>query len=230
MGGIWIRKALPLSTEFLHKQTDGELKQNPITFVLKHNKVIIFILVCHLCVQGSSYYTIYVWLPTFLNELRSDPVNNAYAITIGVMIVGMAFGVFSGYLGDKYSPIRVLLIGGSVFLICVVLLFPVLAYSNEGETVAVMMAIAIFHGLFAGPSSVWAVDQLPDAATRYTALGIGYNISLALFGGTAPLFATAISAKAGIRGWSWVLFGYGVLSLSTEAIVTRCKMKKTDKK
>merc|ERR1711933_464382 len=186
--------------EFLHKQNDGELKENPIIYVMKNNKIIILILVFHLCIQGSSYYTIYIFLPTYLNELRDDPIDNAYVITIGVMIIGMVFGIFSGYLGDKFSPIRVLLIGGFVFLISVVCLFPFLAYTNEGETVVVMMAIAIFHGLFCGPSSVWAIDQLPDAATRYTALGIGYNISLALFGGTAPLLATAVSQNVGIAG------------------------------
>ena len=175
-------------------------------YVLWNNKLVIFILVCHLCIQGSSYYTIYVWLPTYLHELRHDPLENAYAITIGAMIVGMICGVFSGYLGDIYSPIRVLLTGGCIYLASVVILFPILSTSNEGLTSGIMIIIAIIHGLFSGPSSVWAIDQLGDASTRYSALGIGYNISLALFGGTAPLIATAVTNQSGIIAWSWIIF------------------------
>mmetsp|Transcript_35817 Transcript_35817/g.31600 ORF Transcript_35817/g.31600 Transcript_35817/m.31600 type:complete len:506 (-) Transcript_35817:47-1564(-) len=228
--GIWIRKALPMSDDFLKNKDEGKLKENPILYVLWNNKLIILILVCHLCIQGSSYYTIYVWLPTYLHELREDPLENAYAITVGVMFIGMAFGIFSGWLGDKYSPIRVLLTGGVVYLIGVVIFFPILGTANEGMAAFAMIVIGILHGLFSGPSSVWAIDQLGDASTRYTALGIGYNISLALFGGTAPLLATAISnGEGGIIAWSWVIFIYGIISLSTDALVTRYNIKQQNK-
>merc|ERR1712154_699930 len=158
------------------------------------------------------------------------PLDDAYAITVGVMMLGMVCSIFSGWLGDKYSPIRVLLTGGPIYLLGVVIFFPILATSNEGLTAVLMISIAILHALFSGPSSVWAVDQLGDASTRYTALGIGYNISLALFGGTAPLFATAISnGPSGIVGWSWVIFIYGVISLTTDALVTRYNVKRRNK-
>eukprot|EP00483_Globobulimina_turgida_P012188 UN12210 len=145
------------------------------------------------------------------------------------MIIGMFVSMLSGYLGDKYSPIRVLLTVGPIFLISIVILFPILAHSNEAGTALVMIIISMLHGLFSGPSSVWAIDQLPDASTRYSALGIGYNISLALFGGTAPLFATAITSKSGISAWAWVLFIYGVISLTTDALVSRYNVKRKKK-
>eukprot|EP00483_Globobulimina_turgida_P011406 UN11428 len=58
-----------------------------------------------------------IWLPTYLHELRHNPIDNAYAITVGVMIIGMLVSMLSGYLGDKYSPIKVLLTVGPIFLI-----------------------------------------------------------------------------------------------------------------
>eukprot|EP01083_Nonionella_stella_P298936 1014478_1 len=54
--GIWIRRALPMSDDFLHKKEEGKLKGNPTLYVLWNNKLIIFILVFHLFVQGSAYY------------------------------------------------------------------------------------------------------------------------------------------------------------------------------
>lgn len=75
-------------------------------------------------------------------------------ITIGVMIVGMTFGVYGGYLGGKYTPIKVLVIGGVSYLLSVVILFPIFATSNKGITAIIMIAIAIIHGFFSGSSSV----------------------------------------------------------------------------
>lgn len=224
--GVWIRRALPMSEEFVKNQSHGTLKQNPIKYILRNEKLLLLILVCHISIFGSSYYTIYVWLPTYLHELREDPLDNSYAITVGVMVISMIFSVYSGYLGDVYTPTKVLLTAGPIYLIGLVILFPLLAFANEGVSAVIMVAIAILHAMYSGPSSVWAIDQLCDASTRYTTLGIGYNISLALFGGSAPLLATAVSNVSGIMAWSWVLFAYGVISLTTDALVTRYRKER----
>lgn len=219
--GVWIRRALPMSEEFLHRQSVGTLKENPIKEVLKNNKLLVLILVCHISVFASSYYTLYVWLPVYLYEMRKDPIEGAYAYTIGSMMVGMCSAIFGGYLGDKFTPAKVLLVSGPIYLVMAIIFYPIMEFSNGGLTAVLMVAVGLFYGLYSGPYSTWAVDQLGDASTRYTALGIGYNISLALFGGTAPLLATAVSNSSGIMAWSWVLFTYGVISVTTDALVTK---------
>ena len=40
----------------------------------------------------------------------------------------------------------------------------------------------------------WLVLSLTDVATRYSALGLGYNLSAALLAGTTPLVATYLAA------------------------------------
>ena len=50
-------------------------------------------------------------------------------------------------------------------------------------------------------------------------MGIGFNIAMALFGGTAPFIGTLVTAEAGIFAFAWVIFGYACVSLTTNMIV-----------
>merc|ERR1711971_1136663 len=48
-------------------------------------------------------------------------------------------------------------------------------------------------GLFGGAMELFMVDSVSDVVTRYTVIGIAYNVCQALFGGTAPLIGSALS-------------------------------------
>ena len=50
-------------------------------------------------------------------------------------------------------------------------------------------------------------------------MGIAYNTSLALFGGTAPIIATAVVESKNIVTYGFVLFGFGMVSFITDFIV-----------
>ncbi len=56
------------------------------------------------------------------------------------------------------------------------------------------------------------------SCVRTYRMGIGYNTSVAMFGGTSPVMATAVVSKWGIHGLAWVLGAYGVVSLSAVAL------------
>ena len=73
--------------------------------------------------------------------------------------------------------------------------------------------------MYYGPISVWSLDQLTDTITRYSGMGVGYNIALAIFGGTAPFIATAIVESSNITAYAWLLFFIGFVTLSNDAFV-----------
>lgn len=58
---------------------------------------------------------------------------------------------------------------------------------------ALLVACHAFH---VGPLQAWLVLSLTDVSTRYSALGLGYNLSAALLAGTTPLVATYLAATA----------------------------------
>ena len=52
----------------------------------------------------------------------------------------------------------------------------------------------------------WMVEAAPTES-RYTIVGVGYNLAQALLGGTAPLLATAAYGLGGSVIWTGVYFG-----------------------
>ena len=64
------------------------------------------------------------------------------------------------------------------------------------DTTALGVALmALFMAFVGSPLPTWMVEGFP-AHVRYSAIAIGFNIVTAVFGGTAPLIATAIVAAS----------------------------------
>jgi hypothetical protein len=75
-----------------------------------------------------------------------------------------------------------------------------LVYFEIGEEIVAVIvaqvAFAVINGFIQGPTPVALAAQFP-AEIRYSAIGIGYNVTLVIFGGTAPLVATWLIRETG---------------------------------
>ena len=69
--------------------------------------------------------------------------------------------------------------------------------SPVSETVSIItmfgsqLFLAVVLAMFGAALPVWMVTSFPPEV-RYTAVGLGYNLAMALLGGTAPLIATTL--------------------------------------
>ena len=76
----------------------------------------------------------------------------------------------------------------------------------------------VFVLLYTGPWSS-AITELFPTATRYTGMAIGFNVSVAIFGGTAPLVAALLIKITGdTQAPAFYLSGASALIL---AVLTR---------
>jgi MHS family proline/betaine transporter-like MFS transporter len=79
---------------------------------------------------------------------------------------------------------------------------------DSGAVTATAVALAIFalvNGFLQGAMPVAMADLFPTRL-RYSAMAIGYNITVALFGGTAPLVATwMIKTTSNLAAPAWYL-------------------------
>ncbi len=70
-----------------------------------------------------------------------------------------------------------------------------------GQLLLVLIVASFGPGLPA-----WMVEAAPTES-RYTIVGVGYNLAQAILGGTAPLLATAAYGLGGSVIWTGVYFG-----------------------
>src|SRR5699024_4352570 len=75
----------------------------------------------------------------------------------------------------------------------------ILALMGTGNMIAIytsLLVVALFLAMLSGPG-IAALTELFPTNVRYSALGIGYNFSVMIFGGTAAFIAQGIIQLTG---------------------------------
>lgn len=136
------------------------------------------------------------------------PLPEAYSLNAAFMVYVLGVEVYGGMLSDRRgSPDFAMAIGAAGVLIATPLAFfcykSATATGSTDTTLSGTWAYAAgstvvggFLGLYIGPMTWWMSLQLPDVATRNTAMGLTYNVA-AMISGAAPAVATAIVAQGG---------------------------------
>lgn len=135
-----------------------------------------------------AYFLFLTFVPTYLTQYKG--------VDAGAATRSAAFGIalfavlipFAGALSDRIGR-RPLLLTSTVGF--VVLSWPVLVWMGTGSAVAIYggwAVLAMLLAAFSGPGPAALAEMFPTAV-RYSSLSIGYNVAVAIFGGTAPLLA-----------------------------------------
>jgi MHS family proline/betaine transporter-like MFS transporter len=67
--------------------------------------------------------------------------------------------------------------------------------SLHAASIPLLLLCVVAHGLHVGPLQAWFVLSLRAASSRYSALGLAYNVASAVMGGTSPLVATLLASS-----------------------------------
>jgi len=141
--------------------------------------------------SAAAFYLAAVFLSSFLvTEHYLDQKNALIAQTLAISVI-FVFTPIAGHLSDLFGRKKLVLIS---LISCVLFAFPLfLALKNGSETVD-LLVVGVFSFLLAlgfAPFQVWLAEQFPSSV-RASGLGISYNCAAGIFGGTAPLIATAL--------------------------------------
>jgi MHS family proline/betaine transporter-like MFS transporter len=210
--GFWLRRNLVESPEFLEVLRAGKLEANPLLQALRETPGRIFQLACLVLLLGVSIYILFIWMPTYLTHIVKVPISGVLAINTGAMAFLLALMFLMGMLCDRVGTRPVLLASS---LGTALLAYPLFAWIDGGTLFAVVMAQVIFAVLVSGiqsPIPAAMVSMFP-VRLRYSAIAAGYNITLAIFGGTAPLVATWLIHTTGqLTSPAWYLVAVALVS------------------
>jgi MHS family proline/betaine transporter-like MFS transporter len=133
-----------------------------------------------------------------------------------------------GALSDRIGQRPLLLIGAAGLA---VLSYPLFLWLTSGKLPWMIAAQILFTGLVAcymGPFFA-AVAELFPTARRYTGLSIGYNVGSALFGGTAPVVASAlIGLSENNMAPAWYLSFSAAVSLAVVLFMPAWRARATE--
>ena len=154
---------------------------------------------------AAAIYTLFVWMPTYLTHFVKPPVPHALLINTLCMIILIAAMPIAGLLADRFGYKIVL---AAATLVTGVVVYPLFVSIDSGTVIAASVALTIFaltNACIQGAMPVAMADMFP-ARLRYSGMAIGYNLTLALVGGTATLVATwLIKTTSQLTAPAWYL-------------------------
>lgn len=211
--GWRMRRGLQETSEFVEMERTGKTERRPVVQALKEVPVQVIQVAGIALLLGVGIYTLFVWMPTYLTDFVKPPIANALLINTLAMALMLVLMPLAGRLAD-FIGYKTVLAASSLGI--GVTAYPLFHWMDGGSMVAVCVAMSVFAVFMAGVQATLAVAmaELFPARLRYSGTAIGYNLTLAIFGGTAPLFATWLIAKTGdLTSPAWYLTIVAIVSL-----------------
>lgn len=193
---FWVRRKLGESPMFTEAEHDETTEHAPLRSTLRTQARPILILGGYISLTALSFYIFSTYMTTFLREvvqLDSVPVlaSNVIALTLAAIVAP-----FMGRFCDRFGRRKTMfasasLLGGTAI--------PGYILASGGSFAAALggQLMIMFGTVAANVVTAVLLTEVFPTKVRYTASGITYNVSYALFGGTAPYIATWLIEATG---------------------------------
>ncbi len=205
--GFYIRRNLSETAQFQQLKTMNQVEHTPIRTVFKSYKKSLFQIASIGAFIGIFTYTCDLWWVSY--AIQKGYFSELQAKTLGTIIQGSVviftplMGMLADYRGGKL--IMRLGISGNIILV------PLLFWVSTQKSFLAILAISLFYGVSQGALSASMFKYFSEifpTSIRYTGQAIGWNIALAIFGGTAPLIAQTLFTNDLL----YILIAYVMLS------------------
>jgi MFS transporter, MHS family, proline/betaine transporter len=209
--GLYIRNSLAETPAFLQSDQTSQSRTAGRRVLASHIKQI---LVCFgIVVSGTiSFYVILVYIPTFARSQLQLPLDQAFLAQAIGLACEVALIPICGALSDRIGRKPVMI---ASLLLSLVVTYPLFMWVSSSPSFSRLLVMQVVlcsvFGIGNGPVSTALGEQFPTRV-RSTALAIGYNVAVMLFGGFAPFFVTWLIHATGtpIAPAFYLMFGAAV--------------------
>lgn len=188
--GLWLRRELPETDQFEENRAKAEKLRNPLLLTLKEHPKAVGQLVGITLLSTLCFYTFFSALTPFAVKTRgADDVDVFLALSIGT-VVFIALQYPLGWTADRFGRKPQMLTWAAATALLVV---PLSSLVRPGLANLVIV-FSVGLGLYTAITSIAPAIMSELFPTELRGLGIGawYNLTVALFGGTAPLVIQAV--------------------------------------
>ncbi|EJE1655403.1 MFS transporter [Campylobacter coli] len=221
LGSLLVRKVMNESATQIHKHEDRGTLKALFTSSWKQ-----FLMVLGITAGGSlAFYTITTYTKTFMENSGMDKtlVNNLF---LGALFILMIIQPLFGYIGDKTGHKRSLIIFCILAFVGIYPIFNLIssnAQSNASLVFILVVLLFIILSFYTSVAGIFKAKLFPEHV-RALGTGLGYAISNAIFGGSAPWVALQFK-NAGIENGFFVYIAVLTLLMF---IATLCLPKKSE--
>lgn len=217
---LYIRLKLEDSPEFQAITQRGEKAKSPLKESASWVRPILLVF-GFITLHSSIFYLVLTFASTFLDTYLGFGATTRFWFVLVASILAAAVMPLGGKFTDRYGRKPFLLVIGVVATASVLWFFLAAPGASPQIFFWPLMACAISFGLYASSTYALMTELLPTHI-RSTGIALGYNIPVAVFGGSAPYIASWLITQRGEITDPWYFFvGTGILSLVSLALIKK---------
>ena len=195
--GLYLRSKVSESPAFDRTVSHKNVAANPVRDALTIYRAPVLAAFGVSVIGTVGNYTFNIFMPSFASGQLGIPAGTAYYSSTVAVIVLTVLTPVMGALSDKVGRKPVLLASALGYAMLSYPLFHLLVAMPNATTLMITQSIsAVLLSMYAGPLCA-ILSELFPTKVRFTALSIGYSLAVTLFGGFAPLVATALIRETG---------------------------------
>jgi MHS family proline/betaine transporter-like MFS transporter len=193
--GLYIRTHLSESPIYRKAKATGALSRTPLKETLTvYWREVLMAVAAYINVT-APFYTATVFIKSYMEILGYEKTQCTLTCVLILVTMSIVFPI-AAYISDRIGR-KPVIVWASVAL--VVSIYPIfLALHTMNYTIALFSQVifSAIVGAYMGPIPTLLVELFPTRV-RFTGVAISYNLSAALFGGTAPMVGAALHAFTG---------------------------------
>lgn len=208
--GLWIRKGADETSAVVSEIQEGKTERPGLFEFFSRYPSKAFMIIGITVAGTVAYYTWTSFLPTYAQlTVKFDKAESLAVGTISLVFF-MFLQPLLGMLSDRIGRRPMLITFGLAFTLLPVPLLGML--SNSFASLLLIQCVGmVFLGCFTSVSAAVNSELFP---TRVRAAGAGfpYSLTVAIFGGTAPLIGTALKDAGNSALFPWYMSGLALIS------------------
>jgi MHS family proline/betaine transporter-like MFS transporter len=220
--GLYIRLRLQDTPEFEALKESGQVAASPLKEALRTAWRPILQIAGLVIIHNVGFYVVFTYLPTYFTKTLGFSKADAFISIAVACVVALILILPLAALSDRVGRKPLLIAGAAGFAIFAYPLFLLLNSGSLAAAVAAHAGLATLEAVFAS-ASLAAGAELFATRVRSSGYAIGYNVSVAVFGGTTPYAATWLTDRTGDA----IAPAYYVIAAAAATLATVLTMRET---
>ncbi len=189
--GLWLRRDISETPVFINLRLKAKLQPVPLFTIFRYYKKAVLNIFLLLMMAATGSYILMDFMSTYLHQYFHYSLASALEIQAIYNTLTFLLVTIAAKFSDRYGRRSILMIAAIGFIVFSVPCFYLL--KTEGSWLW-LFPLVIFYCIEEATTPATMAEMFP-ADVRYTGISIGYNLAMALIGGTAPLINTWLVAK-----------------------------------
>jgi MHS family proline/betaine transporter-like MFS transporter len=226
--GVYIRKKMPESSEFIETKEKFPQIKNPLLSLIRDHRPSLFKAMGLTILPAITSYLFLIYVPIYIKlfgtiEYKTSLFLNTSAVLLAIILLPL-LGSISDLIGRFY------MIFGSAILLLILspFLLPLLLTDNIILVTTALYSFVILLCSIEALIPTMLIHLFP-VNNRCSGVAISFNLTSGIFGGTTPLIATLLIVKTGsLNAPSWYLMCSSILCLTAAILIKKYNPRSYD--